>query len=476
MTEGQTPAMEVSPKVARRARPSSWVARIALDTAGRTGAKLGLFWVFTMIALAVFAPFIANSHPYRWVVDGKASYPLFSHLSWQDLALLVMFFSGLGVLLIRRLPFGLKLRAAIWFTAVAVLAQTLLPTLALIKEMIGPEPVTSYGNNLAIFGALLGPIVSGGVLVMLIIRLIRDQAWPWLGGLVLAGLILGVPLGLRAQPPDPDSVIWSQYREALAADTAESALFAPIAYSPSDFQRDNIAFALLQPPTWEHPMGTSAEGADVASRMLYATRVALIIGFIATGIALVIGVVIGGLMGYFSGIVDLLGMRLVEIFSAIPVIFLLILICAVYDRNIYLMMTVIGLTGWVGYAVFIRAEFLKLRSMDYVLAARAAGTPLAGILFRHLLPNGVAPVLVLASFGFASAILFESSLSFLGLGLPPQDPSWGQLLQEARANGGGQWWLVLYPGLAIFLTVFAYNLIGEAMRDALDPRIAKNSR
>ena len=475
MTEGQTPAMQLSPKVARRVQPTSWVARIALDTAGRTGAKLGLLWVFTMIALAVFAPFIANSHPYRWVLDGQTQYPLLRHLSWRDLSLLVMFFSGGGVLLVKRLPFGAKVQLFAWLTSVSVFAQTIAPTLDLIGQLVGSDPVAGYDNNLAIAGALMGPLVSGIVLLVVAWRLVRKQSWLWLGGLALGGLVLGGALGLRAAPPDPDSVIYSQYREALAAGNAESALFAPIAYSPGDFQRDNIAFAMLQPPTRDHPMGTSAEGADVASRMLYATRVALIIGFIATGIALCIGVVIGGLMGYFSGIVDLLGMRLVEVFSAIPVIFLLILICAVYDRNIYLMMIVIGLTGWVGYAVFIRAEFLKLRNMDYVLAARAAGTPLTGILFRHLLPNGVAPVLVLASFGFASAILFESSLSFLGLGLPPQDPSWGQLLQEARANGGGQWWLVLYPGLAIFLTVFAYNLIGEAMRDALDPRIAKKS-
>ncbi|MEM1355572.1 MAG: ABC transporter permease [Planctomycetota bacterium] len=473
MTDGQTPEIQLSRKVARRAKPTSWVARIVLDTAGRTGAKLGLAWVVTMICMAVFAPFIANSHPYRWVVDGKVSYPLFTHLSWQDLSLLVMLLSGLVALLIRGLAFGKKMVIFVWLTGTAVFAQTIAPTLRLVGQLSGPDSVAGSDGSLAITGALLAPLLSFIALGYVFYRLIRRQAWPWLGGLALGGLILGLTLGFRDQPPDPDSVIYSQYREALAAETADSAVFAPIAYSPGDFQRDNIAYAMLQPPTWDHPMGTSAEGADVASRMLYATRVALIIGFIATGIALVIGVIIGGMMGYFSGIIDLLGMRLVEIFSAIPVIFLLILICAVYERNIYLMMIVIGLTGWVGYAIFIRAEFLKLRSMDYVMAARAAGTPIAGILFRHLLPNGVAPVLVLASFGFASAILFESSLSFLGLGLPPQDPSWGQLLQEARANGGGQWWLVLYPGLAIFLTVFAYNLIGEAMRDALDPRTAK---
>jgi peptide/nickel transport system permease protein len=162
-------------------------------------------------------------------------------------------------------------------------------------------------------------------------------------------------------------------------------------------------------------------------------------------------------------------MRLVEIFSAIPVIFLLIMIVAFYGRSLYLMTVILGLTGWVGYALYVRAEFLKIRSMDYVQAARAAGLPLRSILFRHMLPNGITPVLVLASFGIASMILTESTLSFLGLGLV-EDPSWGQMLNEAR-SAGKQWGLVIFPGLAIFLTVLSYNLIGEALRDAIDPYV-----
>lgn len=472
MTKGQPPAIEVSPQANRRAAPGSWVARAALDTAGQWGARLGLAWVVTMIVLAVFAPFIANSHPYMWKLDGQRSFPLFQNLSAADLTLLVMFFAGAVLLFIKRIAFGAKVQVWAWLIAAAALAQAVLPTVELIKVLGDPDQPVQQ-TNLEILGSLLAPAAAVIVLAFILVQLIRKTAFARLGVLLAMAAAIGVPLFLRDAPPSPDTVIYSQYREALTAQAGTGAIFAPIAYSPSDFQRDDIAYAMLQPPTWNHPMGTSDKGADVASRMIYATRVALIIGFIATGLSLVIGIVVGGLMGYFSGIVDLIGMRFVEIFSAIPVIFLLILICAVYDRNIYLMMTVIGLTGWVGYAIFIRAEFLKLRSMDYVMAARAAGTPLTGILFRHLLPNGIAPVLVLASFGFASAILFESSLSFLGLGLPPQDPSWGQLLQEARANGGGQWWLVLYPGLAIFLTVFAYNLLGESLRDALDPRIAK---
>lgn len=222
-------------------------------------------------------------------------------------------------------------------------------------------------------------------------------------------------------------------------------------------------------------MGTTSEGQDLASRMIHAARIALAIGFVATGIAVSIGVFIGGLMGYFSGWVDLIGMRLVEIFSAIPVIFLLIAIVAFWGRDLYLMMVVLGLTGWVGYALFTRAEFLKLRQMDYVMAARASGTGLFPLLFKHMLPNGVTPVLVSASFGIAGMILTEATLSFIGLGLV-NEPSWGQMLSNAQGIGGKfYWWLAMYPIVAIFLTVFAYNLVGEAMRDALDPRSHKST-
>lgn len=299
---------------------------------------------------------------------------------------------------------------------------------------------------------------------------------PGLKMLVLAGVVVitGCISFMTVQPPG--TVVFQKYREATVAGEVNWAIYAPIAFSPNDRQRDKMAATGVDPrllePSREHWMGTTENGADLLSRMIHACRIALAIGLIATGIAVAIGVVVGGLMGYFSGWVDLLGMRLVEIFSAIPVIFLLIAIVAFYGRNLYLMMVIIGLTGWVGYALFVRAEFLKLRSMDYVMAAKAAGLPLWSILFRHMLPNGVTPVLVLASFGIASAILTESTLSFLGLGLV-EEPSWGQMLNAARDSGTENWALLVFPGLAIFLTVFAYNLIGESLRDALDPHAKK---
>ena len=237
-----------------------------------------------------------------------------------------------------------------------------------------------------------------------------------------------------------------------------------------------IRLAAIKPDQQFHAMGTTAYGEDLASRMIHACRIAMSIGFISTGIALAIGITLGGLMGYFSGIVDLIGMRIVEVFNAIPTIFLLIAIVAFYGRNLYLIMAIIGLTGWVGYTLFVRAEFLRLRDQDFVQAARAQAIPLWSILFKHLLPNGVAPVVVTASFGIASAILAEATLSFLGLGLVDQ-PSWGQMLNEARGVGTSfYWWIALYPGLAIFLTVFAYNLVGEGLRDAIDPHVVREEK
>jgi peptide/nickel transport system permease protein len=207
--------------------------------------------------------------------------------------------------------------------------------------------------------------------------------------------------------------------------------------------------------------------------MIHASRIALAIGFIATGIAMSIGVVIGGLMGFFSGKTDMIGMRIVEVFEAIPTLFLLLTFVAFFGRSLYLMMVIIGITGWTGYARYIRAEFLRLRQQDFVQAAIALGLPLRSILFRHMLPNGIAPVLVAASFGVASAILAEATLSFLGLGLVGE-PSWGQMLNQAVRSSSFNWWMAAFPGGAIFLTVFAYNLIGEALRDAIDPYLNKS--
>lgn len=293
---------------------------------------------------------------------------------------------------------------------------------------------------------------------------------------VIAVAVVASTLGYFTIAP-PAITIYEQYREAEAAGRYEWIIKAPIPYSPKDYLRDASGASGLEPPLADaarpHLLGTDENGADVLSRMIHASRIALGIGFVATGIAMVIGVFIGGLMGYFSGIVDMIGMRLVETFEAVPTLFLLLTFVAFFGANLYMMMVIIGLTGWTGYTRFVRAEFLKLRQQEFVQAAIAGGLPLRSILFRHMLPNGVAPILVGASFGVASAILAEATLSFLGLGLV-DDPSWGQMLNQAVQAATFNWWMAVFPGGAIFLTVFAYNLIGEAMRDAIDPHLKKS--
>ncbi len=290
------------------------------------------------------------------------------------------------------------------------------------------------------------------------------------GWIVTACLVVALAGGCFALVKPPALVVYEVYREGIADKSIAWAVRAPIPYSASDRQRDEHDPNSLE-PSWKHLMGTEDTGADVASQMIHSCRVAVSIGFVATGIAAVIGITLGGLMGYFAGWVDLLGMRLVEIFSAIPSMYLLLTFIAAFEtRNIYLIMTIIGLTSWQGYTMFTRAEFLKLRKMDFVQGCVAAGLPLRSILFRHILPNALAPILVSMSFGIASAVTAEAGLSFLGLGAI-DSPSWGALLnQSVKGAGGFYWWLAFYPGAAIFLTVFAYNVLGESLRDALDPR------
>jgi peptide/nickel transport system permease protein len=197
------------------------------------------------------------------------------------------------------------------------------------------------------------------------------------------------------------------------------------------------------------------------------------VGLISASIAITIGVFIGGIMGYFAGILDLLGMRLIEVFESIPTLFLMITLVTFFpgeSYRLYMLMAIIGVTGWTGYARYLRAEFLRLRNQDFVHSAVAAGIPTPTIIFRHILPNGISPVVISASFSIAAAIVSESTLSFLDLGVIDQ-PSWGGMLTQSLGQGGQfNWWLAVFPGIAIFLTVFAYNMLGEALADALDPK------
>lgn len=224
-------------------------------------------------------------------------------------------------------------------------------------------------------------------------------------------------------------------------------------------------------PSRRNLFGTDQYGVDVFAKMVHGTTVALLVGFVSMGLAGTIGIVVGATAGYFGGWVDMLASRLIEVVMCIPTLVLILALVAFVDQpSIWKTMAIIGLTGWTGIARLTRAEFLRLRSSEFVMAARAAGAGPLRIMLRHILPNALAPVLVPITFGIASAILIESSLSFLGFGPPPPSVSWGSLLNDARSNLQ-MWWLVVFPGTAIFLTVLSYNLVGEGLQEATDPRL-----
>ncbi len=229
--------------------------------------------------------------------------------------------------------------------------------------------------------------------------------------------------------------------------------------------------SILSPPSSEHLMGTDELGRDVLSRMVYGARISLKVGLVAVSIAVLIGTTIGILSGYFGGIVDGILMRFVDIMLCFPTFFLILAVIAFLEPSIWNIMAVIGVTGWMGVARLVRAETLSLRNRDFVQAARAIGESDLKIMLKHILPNALSPVLVAATLGVAGAILTESSLSFLGIGVQPPVPSWGNILTAGKDNIEFAWWLSLFPGIAILITVLGYNLLGEGIRDSIDPRL-----
>jgi ABC-type dipeptide/oligopeptide/nickel transport system permease subunit len=471
----------------------------------RRPALFALAWISVVAFFAVFAPVLASGHP-LWLsvksADGSAvaSSPLWRNLTSIDLLLLAWALGGALVVALARSGrrgsrFIMMIGALIIGIAVIAISGVIDARLtADATEQIRDAATKAARTGLPIeraspfrqepgAGYIVGGLVAAAVfaaVVLVPIGLRRNRITVGLAACVVAALCVGA----RWERPLER---YTYIQQELTASASASYTLIPWSpsqrYSALDRRPPGTQFgpAMKHDPATapfgrRYLLGTDAFGSDVLSQLLHACRLSISIGLVSTSIALVIGVTLGALMGYFGGWVDLLLYRVVEIFQAVPVLFLLIVSAAVLPpelRTTYVMMAIIGCFTWTGMARFTRAEFLKLRNQDFVQSAVATGLPLSSVLFKHMLPNGVAPVLVDTSFAVAAAISVEATLSYLGLG-PVDSASWGRLLSSAVSSEGGfKWWLAVFPGGAIFLTVLSYNLLGEALRDAIDPRLKK---
>jgi peptide/nickel transport system permease protein len=293
-------------------------------------------------------------------------------------------------------------------------------------------------------------------------------------------------LALPGAPDLGQSETWAflrrliRRRTALAglvvvAAVAGAALLAPV-LTPFDPVAQDIG-QRLKPPGWVSPegrahwLGTDHLGRDILGRILAGSRIALVVGLAAVAIAGTLGLVIGVVSGYFGGRVDDVFMRLADIQLAFPFILLALAVIGVLGPSLRNIIVVVGVSGWVVYARIVRGEVLSLREREFVQAARAVGSPPARIILRHLVPNAFTPWLVIATLDMARVIIVESALSFLGLGIPPPTPTWGAMLADGRVYMSTAWWLATFPGLAILVTVLGINLLGDGLRDTLDPRL-----
>ena len=297
-----------------------------------------------------------------------------------------------------------------------------------------------------------------------------------------AELTTGGKRGTEGKEHSMKSLFWRRFktnRLAFSGGVIVTSLFLIAILAPviSPYNPDNIdRYHVLEAPSLHHPFGTDDLGRDVLSRMIYGARISLSVGFVAVGISSLIGMILGALAGYYGGWTDRIIMRFIDIMLSIPTFFLILAVIAFVGPSIWNIMAVIGLTSWMGVARLVRAEFLSLKEREFVLAARAIGAGDLRIIFRHIMINSMAPVLVSAVLGVAGAVLVESALSFLSIGVQPPTPSWGNILTLGKDNIEIAWWLSVFPGLAILITVLGYNLLGEGIRDAIDPRLWETER
>ncbi len=386
-----------------------------------------------LIALAVYSPLLSSNQPFLWDAGDGMSSPWVSSLFDRN-----FFENPVDVFFNLLMVAGTPL-LIFWLARVKHLGRSGLPKRARRRRM-------------------------------------RSEA------LACVGLIVATFVAMLVFPTSSTYIKYPQKMEQLVDGGTD--VFA--VFPPSRYTARETGYMSASPPTWsrlfrsheragddrplfQHVLGTDESTRDVAVRILYGIRISLTIGVIAVAIYVFIGILLGATAGYFGGWVDLTIQRLIEIMMSVPAFFVILTIVAfIEQRSIFHIMVILGLIRWTGVARLVRGEFLRLRNLEFVTAAKALGFPERRIIFEHVLPNALGPVLVAATFGVAACILIEASLSFLGLG-DLTAPSWGQMIQEGYSTGA--WHLILTPGFAIFVTVSALNLVGEGLRDALDPRL-----
>ncbi len=363
--------------------------------------------------------------------------------------------------------------------------------IAVTNRLLPGAAALARGRAVGLLPALVWS--AGWILAVLrrdrLLDTLRNGSWDeWLALTVLAGLLAlawwagnGRPEAAAAEGRGDSQwrVAWRRFRRhhqataglLLVGLLCAAALLTPY-LAPQDpaAQAADIVAGRYQAPSLAHPMGTDRFGRDVLSRVLYGARVSLSIGFLAVAIAITLGTAVGAVAGYARGLVDTLSMRLVDLLLSFPRLVLLIAVVAFFEPGFALITLVLGLTGWMGTSRIVRGEVLSVREREFVQAARALGFGDRRILFRHVLPNVLSPVIVAATLGVGNTILAEAALSFLGLGVQPPAPSWGNMVAAGRDVMLEAWWITLFPGLAIVFTVMAFNLMGDGLRDALDPR------
>ncbi len=406
--------IELAP--AERAESASIGERVWRELRKNRTTVVGLWCIAGLVVLAVFAPLVALDQPLFWDEGKGLHFPLFGALFNR-----LLFENSIDVF------FNLLLVLSPVYAAVFVLAGRR-----------GRSRRRAALGAIALFHVALFALVSPEHLGSADNPFYRSSA-------IVPYRVRGEALAAQGHPP---RAVFPLHRYGYRETNPEES---------------------VRPPSLRHPLGTDTEGRDVLSRMIYGTRISLTIGVIAVAIYVAIGVVLGALAGYFGGLWDGVISRLIEIMICFPSFFLILTLAAVIEkRSIFHVMVIIGITSWPGVARLVRAEFLKHRNLEYAQAALALGIPKRRIIFGHILPNAMAPVLVTATFGIASAILIESSLSFLGIG-DLTVASWGETLNTGRLEN--KLWLILAPGFAIFFVVTLFNLVGEGLRDALDPKL-----